>query len=121
MRVSIKLFCCFLLAGCNLFADNKESLFKYNGKSYNVENLPPALKQSYFDIESQRFDALNQIIDQAILEEYVATKAKKDKKPEDQVRNELFGTKPVSEADAKKWFEENKARLGGREIGRAHV
>ncbi len=99
----------------NLFADDPV-LYKLNGKSYTSHDFSPALKQSAYDIQHQAYENLQRVIDAQIMTEYVEQEAKKKGVSVEKYEEETFKGKEVSEKQAKAWYEENKARLGGRDF-----
>lgn len=99
-----------------LCADNNKPLFKYDNKPYSKADLSPAARQNFFDSERMKFENDKRIIEDFILERYVQDQSKKSKKPLQAVEAELFQMKPVTDADAQKWFDSNKESLGGRDF-----
>ncbi|MBI2603430.1 MAG: thioredoxin domain-containing protein [Deltaproteobacteria bacterium] len=93
---------------------NNEELFRFEGKSYRESDLPPALRQSMFELDRQRYDTVTRLVDSFLLELYVKEEAqKKGKKPEE-LEQQLFKGKTVNEKDAQTWYDANKSRVGGR-------
>lgn len=91
-----------------------QELFKYQGKVYRESDLPPALRQSMFELDRQRYETVSRVVDSYLLELYVKEEAQKKGKKQEEMEETLFKGKDVSEKDAQKWFDENKNRLGGR-------
>ena len=94
-----------------LFAEN---LFTTGKQIYTIESLSPGFQQSIYDAKKQYYDALSQISDGALLENYLKTEAKKEKISVEDLEKKLFAVSPISDAEAKKWYEANQFRLGGR-------
>lgn len=97
-------------------ATKTQTLYQLNGKAYTTDDLTPAMKQAVYDTQMESYETLKSIVDNQILEAHVNETAKKQKKTVEEVEKKLFQSKEVKEPEAKKWFEENKARLGGREF-----
>ena len=93
-----------------------EPLFKLGDKSFEEKDLSPAIKQMLFDAGNMAHLQKERILDQAIIQMYVKQTAEKKKKSEAEVEAELLAPKPATEEEAKKWYEDNKARLQGREF-----
>lgn len=91
-----------------------EKLFVTGQHIHTIESLPPGFQQSIYDAKKQYYDALSQIAESALLENYVRNEANKQKISVEELEKKLFSTSPISDADAKKWFEANQFRLGGR-------
>ncbi len=94
-----------------LFAEN---LFVTRGKTHTLESLSPGFQQSVYDAKKQYYEALSQLSQAALLEMYLKEESSKQKISPDDLEKKLFATTPVSEAEAKKWFDANQFRLGGR-------
>lgn len=107
-----------LLASLNLTGVAKDApgpvLFEYQGKTFRQSDLNPALQQALFDAEKARHDAIARVVEGAILEQYVLDQASKTHRARSAVEASLFETH-VSEAAAQSFYNENKARLGGRD------
>lgn len=69
-----------------------------------------------YDAEKMAFMQKQRILEQAVLQMYVKEQAKKNNKTEAEIEKQIFSVQPVSENDAKAWYEENKNRLQGREF-----
>ena len=92
---------------------SSEALYKYNGKTVNKADLSPAAQQAVYDAEKHYYQNVMKIIEGNILESYLDNEAAKQKKPRKDIENKMFSAK-VDDKDAKAWYEDNKARLGGR-------
>lgn len=90
-----------------------EALYKYKGKTISKSDLSPAAQQAIFDAEKHYYQNVLRIIEGNILEAYLDEEAAKQKKPRKQIEEKMFAAK-VEEKDAKAWYDDNKARLGGR-------
>lgn len=94
----------------------RQELYKLNGKSIKTSDLGPGAQQNLFDIEYQSYLNKKRIVDDAILQGYIADQVSATKKSEKEVRRELFNVKAVSDENAKAWFDQNKNRLGDRKF-----
>jgi len=99
-----------------LRADESAALFQFNGKNYTSKDLSPALQQSNYEMQRQVYDNLQKVADEQIFEDYARAEAKKKGMTLEQYEAQTFKGKVATEKEAKAWFEENKARLGGREF-----
>lgn len=111
-RLSLGLALC--LAAGSLQAN--EVLFEMGGKGHTSKDLSPALQQAVYDIQEQAYANLQKVVDAQIIEEYAETEAKKKGISVDEFEKKAFKGKTVGDKEAKKWFEDNKARLGGRDF-----
>ena len=91
-----------------------KDLFEINKKKISSEDLPKVLRQQLYDVESHSKEKINQIINNYLFETHVENLAKKEKKEKDKIIDELLQTKPASDADAKKWYENNVDKIGKR-------
>lgn len=111
-------FCGIFLFGLNLGLTkscfgSSESLYKYNGKTVSKLDLSPAAQQAVYDAEKHYYQNVLKIIEGNILETYLDEEATKQKKPRKTIEEKMFSAK-VEDKDARAWYEDNKARLGGR-------
>lgn len=90
-----------------------EALFEYNNKVYTKKDLPVSIQQALYDADSEHLSRIKKIIDNGILDLHVKELAAKSEKDPQAIKNEL-ATVETSEEEAKKWYQANKARLGGR-------
>ena len=105
---------CFLTAfswGNN--AKRETLLYKSSGNEVYEKDLSPAARQAIYEAKKMYFDTVQKIVEGNLLEQYVETEAKKSKKSRSEIEASLFDIQ-ISEKDAKMWYEQNKARLGGR-------
>jgi protein-disulfide isomerase len=91
-----------------------EALFTTGKNTHTLESLPSGFQQSVYDAKKQYYDSLSQISETALLDSHVKKEAEKKKISVEEVEKELFTVSPVSEGEAKKWFDANQFRLGGR-------
>ncbi|MBP6217648.1 MAG: thioredoxin domain-containing protein [Oligoflexales bacterium] len=107
------MFCLFAPLGKALAEDY---LFKYEGKNYKKEDLPPAAQQAFYEAEKARQENYSRVVEAFLLEKYVGDQAKKLKKSVEAVQEELFKVKEVNEVEAKAWYDSNKEAVGGRDF-----
>ena len=88
-----------------------KDLYKYNGKGYSEKDFSPVLQQRLFDIEQEHYRHQKAFVDEAILDQHIQAEMKKSGKSRSAVEDKLFGAKEASDADIKKWYDENKKRL----------
>ena len=86
-------------------------LYQYGGEEIDVEDLSPALQQAHYDIESERVERLQALVDQSILTQHVDALAKKAGKSTAEVEAELLSVAKPTEKETQNWFESNKERL----------
>lgn len=94
-----------------LAAEVESPIFKYQGREFSPKDFPAKLQQGLYEIESQRFQAIEQIVDGVLVEQYVADQVKKTGKSKDVVEAGLFPTKEPTDKEVKTWYESNKERL----------
>lgn len=98
---------------CILFSShlNAEDLIQYDGKKYTAKDLPVSVQQSMAELESELYNKKKMLLQDAAIDLYVAERAKTLKKSEKDVLDDLLAIKDPSDAEAKKFYEENKARI----------
>ncbi len=115
MKSFLSLGLVMTLSSASLFAD-AEKLYQFEGKTYTTQNLTPAMQQAVFEIQNQSYQNMKKVVDAQLLTEHIASEAKKKNLSIEKYEEQVFKTKMVSDADAKKWFDENKSRIGNREF-----
>ena len=93
-----------------------EPLYEYGGKKYTKEGLPPNLKQAVYEVDVQLYKHLKGMFESNAVRQYIEDEAKRAKVSFETMEAKLIKEKPVSDADAKKWFEENQHLIGGRQF-----
>jgi thiol-disulfide isomerase/thioredoxin len=88
-----------------------DALYSFKGKSYTVKNMNPAMQQSVYETNMEQYENMGHIIDGAILENHINELAKKKNVDPKVIENDLFSLKTPTEAEMKKWYEKNKARI----------
>ena len=107
-----------VLVTLNIFlvtALSANTLYKHNGKSVELGHLDPALRQAHYEAEKARYDALVDIAERDAYRRHVQGLADKQKKSFEDIEGTLFSAS-ATDTEAKKWFDENKHRLGGRDF-----
>lgn len=89
-----------------------QPLYKLNGKVVQKSDLPAGIAQSLFEAEAKHRDMMEALIDESIYASHLEAEATKRKKSQKDVAAELVKVKNPSESDLKKFYEENKARIG---------
>lgn len=92
---------------------SSQALYKYKGKTISKSDLSPAAQQAIYDAEKHYYENLLRIIEGNILESHLDEEAAKQKKPRKEIEDKMFAAK-VEDKDAQAWYDDNKARLGGR-------
>ena len=88
-----------------------EPLFKFKGTTYDTSKLEAKYQSMLHEFEAEAFKKKEQLSEEIILEMHFAEEAAKQKKTVEQVKEAAYGVKEPSEADMKKFYEENKARI----------
>jgi protein-disulfide isomerase len=92
-------------------AGTDSPLFSYKGKSIGMNDVTPVSRQSLFDADKEHFDAVNRVIDEAVLLDFVKEEAGKKKISEEEVKAQLFVVKEPDEKAMMAWFEKNKEKI----------
>ena len=88
-----------------------ESLFTYKGKAYTKEQM--TIKQQFrlFDLENHIYNGKKNLIEDAILDMHIEEVAKKSGKSAAEARKKVLAVKDPTDADLKKFYEENKSKI----------
>lgn len=113
--IGVGLLVVFMIADNHNVKADDSVLFKYNGKNYTSSDLSPAAKQQLYEAQKTQHEHIAAIIDGEILKEHFKSLAKKKGVTVSQIEEETLKVE-VSEAKLQSWYEQNKARLGGREL-----
>lgn len=104
-----------LLASCSLLLMTSvamgQDFFKMDGKAVKVSEVGPALLQSLHDIEMSAFKNKRAVAEEALLDAHFAAQAKKEGKSAETLREAALKPKDPSEAELKKFYDENKERI----------
>lgn len=92
-------------------AEGKIPLFKFKDKVYTSEDVSPAIQQTLFDVESERFQKMRQVAESAMLDAHFEQEAKKKGKTKAAVEEAALTVKDPSEKELKDFYEQNKARV----------
>jgi protein-disulfide isomerase len=87
------------------------TLFQLDQKSYTESDLSPASRQTLFEIESERYQKTQQLIETAAIDAWAAAEAKRTGKTAEKVMEEKFKASPATEAQIKAFYNENKQRI----------
>jgi protein-disulfide isomerase len=88
-----------------------QPIYSISGKSYEVNDLSPALQQQMYDIQFEAFEKTKHAVDNAVFDTYVAEEAKKSGKSVDEATTKILDVKEPSDKDLKSWYEENKSKI----------
>ncbi len=86
-------------------------LFKYKGKAYAPKDLTVPQQQQLYDVRFESFVKTVALIDQLLVDLYVADEAKKSNRTVEQVEAELFKLPEPTDDQVKDWYEKNKAMI----------
>lgn len=92
-----------------------EPYYYLGNKGVGPADFSPAVRQQLYEVELERYQKIEQVIDQVVLEQQLTKRAEQEKKPRATLEAELFKTE-VSEKEAEAWFNENKAMIPGRDF-----
>jgi len=87
------------------------SLITYNGIDMTIKDLPMSIATPLYQAEVSAYNKEIDFLKEAGIEFYVADQARKQKKPVDEVRQSLFETTPVTDAEVNAFFKENKKNI----------
>ncbi|PJE80080.1 hypothetical protein CI610_00937 [invertebrate metagenome] len=105
-------FCLSGLSGVVMGEDTaSSSLFTWKDKEFKLDDLPASLQQAYYDIEMKAKESKEQLLDEALLEQYIQELAQRQHKATEEVRAELLKVKPATEEQIKSLYEETKDRI----------
>lgn len=88
-----------------------QSLFSLNGKSYAEKDLPPALKQDFYEADAETFQRKHALIEEAILQMWFTEEAAKQKTTVEKIQEKSFAVKDPSDAEIKAFYEKHKDRI----------
>ncbi len=88
-----------------------DALFKYKGKAYAPTDLTVPQQQQLYDVRFESFVKTVALIDQLLVDFYVADEAKKTNRTAEQVAAELFKVADPTDEQVKDWYEKNKAMI----------
>ncbi len=109
------LLCSLAFCSAPLFADDP-TMYYLGERGVSAADLPPSIKQQLFEAEMEKYLRMEQILDGAVLEQYLNKLAEQSKKPRSTIEADLFTKIEVSDKEAETWYGENKAMLAGREF-----
>ncbi len=92
-------------------AHGQSALIKFRGKSMSEKSLSNKDRQSIYDAKLEHYRKMTQVVEEAALTLYFKEKADKSKKTVGQVREAELKSKNPTDAEVKKFYEQNKARI----------
>lgn len=101
-----------LTLGSSLQADPQDRLFKYRTKVYGTKDVPDRFRQQLYEVELEHYNRAKAVYRDMVFDLHVKDLAEKQKKTVEEVATELLKVDPVTEKDAKKWYQANKHRIG---------
>ncbi len=88
-----------------------DALFKYKGKAYGPKDLTIPQQQQLYDVRFETYAKTVALIDQLLVDLYVAEEAKKSGRTAEQVEAELFKVADPTDEQVKDWYEKNKSMV----------
>ncbi|MCW9045210.1 MAG: DsbA family protein [Alphaproteobacteria bacterium] len=114
MRFALTLIATFALVSLAVPGYAADAIgYQYGGQEYSGSNMPANLRQKLFELEEKANEERQKTIDQHILEKYMMERAAAEGKPVGQLENEVLAGTNTDESDAKKFYDDNKARIQG--------
>ena len=102
-----------MLLNNGALAKKNEIIYELYGKKYTFDKLNDSTRQLIYEAEKAHFETILKLIDRNLLESYIKNLAVSNKKSIKKIEEEYFAVE-VTPAATRHWYEENKARLGGR-------
>ncbi|MCB1877764.1 MAG: thioredoxin domain-containing protein [Chromatiales bacterium] len=102
---------CLFSLGVGVSYANDAPLFRLNGLDYSAEDLSMPLQQAIFELQSQYYRQLGELVNGAALDTYVSEKAEKENLPRELILAKELSADPPSEVDVKKFYEDNKDKI----------
>jgi protein-disulfide isomerase len=90
---------------------NAEALYKLDGKTFSESDLSPAKQQALHEFNLQRYKQIEAMVEDSLLDTYFEELAAKKKKTKEEIEVEELKVKDPTEAQLKKFYEENKAKI----------
>lgn len=87
------------------------SIFEYKGKKFSEEDLETKYKFRLFELKDKEYQGLKGLVEEIALEKHFEDHAKKSKKSVDAVRQQMLSVAEPTDAEVKKFYDENKARI----------
>jgi protein-disulfide isomerase len=88
-----------------------ETLFKYQGKAYQAKDLEAKHQLKLFEADNHRHQIRTKVLEDAVLDIYFASLAKKSGKSVEDIRKEKTEVGKPSEDSLKKFYEENRKKI----------
>lgn len=83
----------------------------FDNQPVKVSALPLADQLDIYDVESKRYDQLLQSTQAELIRRYIAREAERTKKDKKVIEKELLVPKPLTEAEIKKFYDQNKNKI----------
>ncbi len=101
----------FVAGPTNALAIDGAPLFRLDGFDYRLEELSPADRQSIFEADRERYQAVLRIIDEAVFKVFVEQQAKENSTDPEKVRAKLLQFEPPTDAAVDAFYESNRDRI----------
>ena len=116
MNVFFSLFLLFFQGHTYAASKANQPLFKFDGKLYYEKDLQDRMKQDVYEAKHKHYHNWVHVMDNIIFDKYIEEQANKKKISSDKFREQLFKSSNIGENQAKKWYEQNKFRIGSRKF-----
>ncbi|WP_207063317.1 thioredoxin domain-containing protein [Motiliproteus sp. SC1-56] len=100
------------LISASLLASAQPTLH-YDGKTYRADELPGALRQSFYELELQQHEQRQQAADQYIFNRYLQEEAEKQGVSVRELQEELLAPEEPTEAELRALYDANQSRIQG--------
>jgi protein-disulfide isomerase len=88
-----------------------ETLFNLGGKAWTKAELSPAEQQRIYDIEHERFEKMQGLVDDVVFNMWLNEEVKRTNSTRAKVEGDFIKVKEASDKEAKDWFDKNKERI----------
>ncbi len=86
-------------------------LFKYGGKTFSEAEIEGKDLQMLFEVKSDHYSKMQQLVDQMILNRFFDEEAKSSKKPRQEIEDTKLSVKDPTEKELKEFFDKNAGRM----------
>lgn len=92
-------------------AEPQASLFQFDKKTYTASELEPKFQMQLFEAELQHYQLKERIIEEAVLELYFQSLAKKSQKSAEALRAEALSVPEPTEKELQSFYQNNRAKI----------